>query len=164
MSGLFERLELCEPTDCCRSWLCCAGTDGCRRRLAELLEVSERTILRDMESLSAAGVPVYTDRGRGGGCSLLPGYRTEVSGLSPAEAQALFAWTSGSGAAELGLSGELSSALTKLSATVPAPALEEAEALASVVRSTGGVGSRPPKRCRCCRCFATPPPDDGGSR
>ncbi|GAA0328139.1 helix-turn-helix transcriptional regulator [Micropruina glycogenica] len=103
------------------------------RRLAELLEVSERTILRDMESLSAAGVPVYTDRGRGGGCSLLPGYRTEVSGLSPAEAQALFAWTSGSGAAELGLSGELSSALTKLSATVPAPALEQAEALASVV-------------------------------
>ena len=103
------------------------------RRLAELLEVSERTILRDMEALSAAGVPVYTDRGRGGGCSLLPGYRTEVSGLSPAEAQALFAWTSGSGAAELGLSGELSSALTKLSATVPAPALEQAEALASVV-------------------------------
>ena len=102
-------------------------------RLAQILEVSERTILRDMEALSAAGVPVYTDRGRGGGCALLPGYRTEVSGLSPAEAQALFAWTSGSGAAELGLSGELTSALTKLSATVPAPALEQAEALASVV-------------------------------
>lgn len=103
------------------------------RRLAQTLEVSERTILRDMEALSAAGVPVYTDRGRGGGCALLPGYRTEVSGLSPAEAQALFAWTSGSGAAELGFSGELSSALIKLSATVPAPALEQAEALASVV-------------------------------
>lgn len=103
------------------------------RRLAEILEVSERTILRDMEALSAAGVPVYTDRGRNGGCALLGDYRTEVSGLSPAEAQALFAWTSGSAAAELGLSGELSSALTKLSATVPAPALEEAEALASVV-------------------------------
>lgn len=53
------------------------------RRLAELLEVSERTILRDMEALSAAGVPVYTDRGRGGGCALLGDYRTEVSGLSP---------------------------------------------------------------------------------
>lgn len=103
------------------------------RRLAELLEVSERTILRDMEALSVAGVPVYTDRGRGGGCALLPGYRTEVSGLSAGEAQALFAWTSGSGAAELGLSGELSSALTKLSATVPAPAMDQAEALASVV-------------------------------
>jgi len=103
------------------------------RRLAELLEVSERTILRDMEALSAAGVPVYTDRGRGGGCALLGDYRTEVSGLTPAEAQALFAWTSGSGAADLGLSSELAAALTKLSATVPAPALEEAEALASVV-------------------------------
>ena len=103
------------------------------RRLAQVLEVSERTILRDMEALSAAGVPVYTDRGRGGGCALLPGYRTEVSGLSPEEAQALFAWTAGSGAAELGLSGALSSALTKLSATVPAPALQQAEALASVV-------------------------------
>lgn len=103
------------------------------RRLAELLEVSERTILRDMEALSAAGVPVYTDRGRGGGCALLEGYRTEVSGLSPGEAQALFAWTSGTAAAELGLAGELSSALTKLSATVPAPALETAETLASVV-------------------------------
>ena len=103
------------------------------RRLAELLEVSERTILRDMEALSAAGIPVYTDRGRGGGCALLAGYRTEVSGLSPGEAQALFAWTSGTAAADLGLSGELSSALTKLSATVPAPALETAEALASVV-------------------------------
>lgn len=103
------------------------------RRLAEILEVSERTVLRDMEALSAAGVPVYTDRGRNGGCALLEGYRTEVSGLSPGEAQALFAWTSGTAAAELGLSGELSSALTKLSATVPAPALETAEALASVV-------------------------------
>ena len=103
------------------------------RRLAAILEVSERTVLRDMEALSAAGVPVYTDRGRNGGCALLDGYRTEVSGLSPGEAQALFAWTSGTAAADLGLSGELSSALTKLSATVPGPALETAEALASVV-------------------------------
>ncbi len=134
------------------------------RRLAELLEVSERTILRDMEALSAAGVPVYTDRGRGGGCSLLPGYRTEVSGLSPAEAQALFAWTSGSGAAELGLSGELSSALTKLSATVPAPALERPRRWRPWWWSTGGAGSRLPTRCRCCRCCATPPPDGAGYR
>lgn len=103
------------------------------RQLAETLEVSERTILRDMEALSAAGVPVYTDRGRGGGCALLGEYRTDVSGLSPAEAQALFAWTSGSGAAELGLSGELSAALTKLAATVPTPAMEQAQALAAVV-------------------------------
>ncbi|MBL0888967.1 HTH domain-containing protein, partial [Myceligenerans sp. I2] len=59
-------------------------------RLAELLEVSERTVLRDMEALSAAGVPVYTERGRHGGCVLLDSFRTDASGLTAAEVQALF--------------------------------------------------------------------------
>lgn len=103
------------------------------RRLAELLEVSERTILRDMEALSTAGVPVYTDQGRHGGCALAGDNRTEVSGLTTGEAQALFAWTSGSAAGELGLGSDLGRALTKLSATVPAPAMQEADALAAVV-------------------------------
>lgn len=103
------------------------------RRLAELLEVSERTVLRDMEALSAAGVPVYCEQGRGGGCVLMEGYETDVSGLSADEAQALFAWSSRAAVTDLGLGPQLATALTKLAATVPQPALARADALAAVV-------------------------------
>ncbi|MEO8827236.1 YafY family protein [Lapillicoccus sp.] len=103
------------------------------RRLAELLEVSERTILRDMEALSAAGVPVYSERGRTGGCVLMEGYSTDASGLTTGEAEALFAWTSRSAVSDLGLGPQLGTALTKLAASVPQPALDKADALAAVV-------------------------------
>jgi predicted DNA-binding transcriptional regulator YafY len=90
------------------------------RELATELEVSERTIYRDVSALSTAGVPVYAERGRGGGCRLLPGYRTDVSGLTPTEARALFMFT-GRGA-PAGSEAELRQALRKLLAALPARA------------------------------------------
>ncbi len=90
------------------------------RELAAELEVSERTIYRDISALSTAGVPVYAERGRTGGCQLLPGYRTDVTGLTPTEAQALFMFT-GRGA-PAGSEADLRQALRKLLAALPATA------------------------------------------
>lgn len=103
--------------------------------LADELEVSERTVLRDMEALSAAGVPVYTERGRHGGCVLLDDFTTEATGITPAEAQALYAWSSRDAVADLGLGPALTSALTKIAATAPSGALADAEALGTIVHS-----------------------------
>lgn len=88
--------------------------------LARRLEVDQRTVLRDIEALSAAGVPVYAERGRHGGFSLLPGYAPDAAELTPAEANALFL-TSGAQALDtLGLAAPLQSALRKLAASLPA--------------------------------------------
>lgn len=103
--------------------------------LAERLEVSERTVLRDMEALSAAGVPAYTTPGRHGGCSLVDGFRTDATGLTTSEARALFAWLGRSGASELGLSAELTGALAKVAASVPETSMAEAEATRAVLSS-----------------------------
>lgn len=89
--------------------------------LAVRLEVSVRTIMRDVAALSSAGVPVYTVRGPQGGIALLPGYRTDVTGLTATESQALFVLLSGSAHADLGLGQALGSALRKVMAAVPAP-------------------------------------------
>lgn len=101
--------------------------------LAERLDVSERTVLRDMEALSSAGVPVYTEQGRGGGCVLLGSFTTEASGLTAGEAQALFAWAGREAAADLGLGAELTGALAKIAATAPERAVSSAEAMADQV-------------------------------
>ncbi|MFJ8624219.1 helix-turn-helix transcriptional regulator [Kitasatospora sp. NPDC093550] len=95
--------------------------------LAERLEVSVRTVYRDVESLSAAGVPVFTERGRHGGIGLLPGYRTDVTGLTADEARALFVLSARGAHSDLGLDGALGSALRKVMAALPAPHRPEAE-------------------------------------
>ncbi|HEY4568265.1 MAG TPA: WYL domain-containing protein [Kribbella sp.] len=104
------------------------------RELAERLEVSTRTVMRDMEALSAAGVPVYAERGRNGGCVLLPGYHADVSELTAQEAQALFAWSGRAALSdELGLQDALRSAMGKLSATLPVELQVDADALSGAI-------------------------------
>jgi len=95
--------------------------------LAERLEVSTRTIMRDVEALSTSGVPVYTVRGPRGGIALLPGYRTDVTGMTADESRALFVLMSGSAHADLGLAGALASALRKVMAALPAPHRPDAD-------------------------------------
>lgn len=100
-------------------WLLRAHQKLSTAELAERLEVSRRTIMRDIDALSAAGVPVYCERGCQGGVGLLPGYRTDVTGLSNDESRALFAGVTTWGAESLGLGDALASGLRKLLAAVP---------------------------------------------
>ncbi len=88
--------------------------------LAHELEVSERTIYRDIDALSLAGVPVYAERGPGGGCALLENYRTTLTGLDDAEVRALFMLSIPAPLAQLGIGRELRAALLKLAAALPA--------------------------------------------
>ncbi|MFJ9592033.1 helix-turn-helix transcriptional regulator [Streptomyces virginiae] len=87
--------------------------------LAEELEVSTRTVLRDIDALSAAGVPVYAERGRHGGFTLLPGFRTELTGLNHDEALALLVAGSRRGAQAFGLGSALASAMRKVVDALP---------------------------------------------
>ncbi|MCM6777499.1 WYL domain-containing protein [Nocardia sp. CDC159] len=87
--------------------------------LARELEVSTRTVLRDIEALSAAGVPVYAERGRHGGFALLPGFQTELTGLNHDEALALLVAGSRRGAQAFGLGAALASAMRKVVDALP---------------------------------------------
>ena len=89
--------------------------------LAERLEVSPRTVYRDAEALSSAGVPIYAERGRAGGIRLLSGYRTDVTGLTRDEARALFVLTTGGAQEDLGLGAAARSAILKVMRAVPEP-------------------------------------------
>ena len=87
--------------------------------LARELEVSERTVYRDIAALTEAGVPVWTEPGRGGGIRLVDGWRTRLDGMTAQEAAALFAVGAPQALAELGMSSALAGAQAKLLATLP---------------------------------------------
>ncbi|MDI9898375.1 WYL domain-containing protein [Rhodococcus sp. IEGM 1409] len=109
--------------------------------IASELEVSKRTVLRDIDALSTSGVPVYTDRGRGGGISLIPGYRTDLTGLTLEEAKALLA--SGAGRVD---SPHFASAMRKVAAALPESHRAEANRASQriLVRPDGFVWPTPP--------------------
>lgn len=110
--------------------------------LAEELEVSVKTARRDLEALASAGLPVYAQPGRGGGWSLLGGARTDLSGLTAAEARALFL-LAGPGAS---VAPEVKAGLRKLVRALPETFRGEAQAAASAVMldSTRWGGTAPP--------------------
>ncbi|HEY4723377.1 MAG TPA: WYL domain-containing protein [Anaerolineae bacterium] len=89
------------------------------QELAKELEVSERTVYRDIDALSASGVPVYAETGPGGGCALLDSYRTTLTGLTSDEVRALFMLSIPAPLDQLGVTQELKQALLKLSAALP---------------------------------------------
>src|SRR5687768_3395422 len=97
--------------------------------LAEELEISERTARRDLEALAMAGIPVYSQPGRNGGWSLLGGARTDLSGLTAAEARTLFLVAGPSSA----VTPEAKAALRKLVRALPETFRAEAEAAAAAV-------------------------------
>ncbi|MFD7460827.1 MULTISPECIES: helix-turn-helix transcriptional regulator [unclassified Streptomyces] len=98
--------------------------------LARELEVSERTITRDAQALSEAGVPVYADRGRAGGYRLIGGYRTRLTGLHRGEAEALFLSGVPGALREMGLEDAASAARLKVSAAL-LPSLRDASRTAA---------------------------------
>ncbi|MFC9246474.1 helix-turn-helix transcriptional regulator [Streptomyces sp. NPDC057136] len=99
-------------------------------QLAQELEVSERTVTRDAQALSEAGVPVYAERGRAGGYRLVGGYRTRLTGLARHEAEALFLSGLPSALREMGLDDAASAARLKVSAAL-LPSLRDASATAA---------------------------------
>ncbi|WP_238322996.1 helix-turn-helix transcriptional regulator [Gorillibacterium massiliense] len=97
------------------------------RELAEELKVSPRTIVRDMESLSQTGIPVYAERGPHGGWALVDGFRTSLTGLKKDELLAVLAALSARLPEEMGISASYSSAYRKLIASLPPSARKDAD-------------------------------------
>ncbi|HUP26989.1 MAG TPA: WYL domain-containing protein [Chloroflexia bacterium] len=100
-------------------------------QLSAELEVSERTIYRDLEALNAAGVPVLAERGPGGGCMLPERYRTNLTGLTESEVRGLFLSVAPGPLADLGLGKAIDAAMLKLSASLPTVHRRELERVRS---------------------------------
>jgi predicted DNA-binding transcriptional regulator YafY len=101
------------------------------RELAAALEVSERTILRDVGALSEAGVPIYASPGSGGGIELMDGFETRLTGLTRDEAECLFLAGQPQVAHRLGLGAATRSARLKLANAIPATLAAQADSLST---------------------------------
>jgi len=114
------------------------------KELAKLLEVSERTIYRDIDALCAAGVPITAESGLGGGFSLPPDYRTKVDGLRTSEIHALFLQMNELPFRQLGFNRPLQSALSKIFHSLPGQLRHDAEWVQNrVFLDTGGWRPKP---------------------
>ena len=123
------------------------------RALAERLEVSERTIHRDMEALSMAGVPVIAERGANGGWSLLEDYRTNLTGLNQAEIQALFLTQSPRLLTDLGMRQAAEGALVKLLASLPTVQRQDAEFMRARIHVDGAGWKQSVESVPCIRAI-----------
>lgn len=114
--------------------------------LARELEVSPRTVMRDVEALSAAGIPVYAERGCTGGFALLPGFTTDLTGLTHDEALALLTAQSRATPEALGLGPAFAAAVRKVVAAMPDSARRSATHAADrvLVRQGGWLGDPEP--------------------
>lgn len=119
------------------------------RELAGRLEVSERTIHRDMEALSTAGVPVVAERGTGGGWSLLEDYRTNLTGLNTAEIQSLFLAQPSHLLADLGIRQAAEGALIKLLAALPHANRRDVEFMRERIHIDGAGWRQAAERVAC---------------
>jgi predicted DNA-binding transcriptional regulator YafY len=140
MSSIETRLQLMPPERLLATLLILQARG--RVTAAELAQehgVTARTVYRDIRALEAAGVPVMTERGPGGGCALDPQYRLGLAGLGNREAEALLGLGSPQLAAQAGLGGALAEAHAKVLATLPpVPAHRARRASARVHVDTAG--------------------------
>ena len=119
------------------------------RQLAEELEVSVRTVYRDLEALGAAGVPVVATGGPGGGCSLMEGWRNPLLGISAEEATALLAVSAGGPLERIALGGDLAQARLKLLASLPPSSRDRTHAAAARFHIDTQAWFKPPELVPC---------------
>ena len=124
------------------------------QELANALEVSPRTIYRDLDALSIAGCRCMRNGAAGGGCRLLESYRTNLTGLKEDEVRALFMLTVPGLLADFGPGLEAEAALLKLTAALPTPFQQDAALVRQrllLTRPGGSSRKRPCLICRCCK-------------